>query len=838
MHAVQEKKKNKSSSASLPLKILFGVTLSELGGAQRVVFDLISSLPQAQYDITLVTSPGGELINWINELNKKRKSEIKIIQLSSIRRELSPYYDFKAVRELRKIIKREKYDIVHFHSSKMGILGRIAAYLAGVKNIYFTVHGWGINDNMSKVKKAILGVAERFASKLSTKVVCVSEQDREKGIRNKWLKEANSCVIHNGIEAARYNKGKLRNELGLKEDIPIIGMVARLKEPKDPMFTIEVIKELRNRGKKCRLVIIGDGPMRNQCQSLIESHKLQEYVTLLGSREDARSLLPDISVFTLFTKWEGLPICILEAMAEGLPVVASKVGGIPELIEPGVNGYLLSKRDIIEGADYIEKLLSNSKLRESVGAKGKEKYLGQFTKDRMVADYQTLYMESYSLEEESTKEAISEAAVALQQQAAKAMDTKKNFSWLLAGNVFNAGARGAMLVILAKLGRPEDVGIFSTALSINTPIFMLADLDLRTILATDSRNQYSFSDYAALRMHTCLLSVCISFIVTLILTVFFNLSIVSALVIVVMAVAKALESLSDLILGLLQKNMCMEKIGKSLIIKALLSCAMMALIFYFTKSVVLSTVGLAFSWGMVLVLYDTCNARILFKEKLVINYKAIKGLLKTSFPMGIVLMIWSLNLNIPNYFIRGYLGEGELGYFSSMFHLVIASDIIVNSLMQSELPSLAGYYWEGRRKSFFKTLKNLVFIACFLGAAGTFLCSCCGKQILALLFRKDYAARAEIFSLLMLAYGIQYLNICLNNSITAARLLKVQPYIYIVALIGNLIANGVFVPRYGLYGAAYAVIISAVIQLIGNGAINYSLYKNFTRRPKNLSDLT
>ncbi len=837
MHVVQEMRKSKSSSASFPVKILFGVTLSELGGAQRVVFDIISSLPQDQYDITLVTSPVGELINWINNLNRKRKSQIRIIELSSIKRELSPFYDLKAVKELYKIIKKEKYDIVHFHSSKMGILGRVAAWLAGIKKIYFTVHGWGINDNMSKAKKIILGAAESFASRLSTKVICVSQQDREKGIRNGWLKESNSCVIHNGIQEIAHSKGKLKNQLGLREDIPIIGMVARLKEPKDPMLTIEVINELRKRGKKCRLVIVGDGPLRPQCQSLIEKHHLQEQVTLLGSREDVRSLLPDMSVFTLFSKWEGLPICILEAMAEGLPVVATDVGGISELVEPGVNGYLVSKRDITEAADYIEKLLSNKSLRESMGSRGKEIFEGKFTKDRMVGDYEALYMDNYKINDGSPKEVLSETAVALQGERDKGSDSKKNFSWLLIGNVFNAGARGALLVILAKLGQPADVGIFTTALSINTPIFMLADLDLRTILATDSKDQYSFSDYVALRVNTCFFSVCISFIVALVLAVFFNLPIVSALVIVVMAVAKSVEALSDIILGLLQKNRCMDKIGKSLIIKAFLSCLMMALLFYFTKSVVFSTIGLAVAWATILLLYDMCNGRKIFQDKLVFNSKAVKRLLKTSFPMGIVLMIWSLNLNIPNYFIGGYLGSDELGYFSSMFHLVIASDIIVNSLMQSELPTLATYYWEGRKKSFFKKLNKLIFIACLLGTVGVIISSCCGKLILTILFKEDYAARSNIFTLLMMAYAVQYLNICLNNSITAARLLKVQPYIYIVALIGNISANWLLVPRYGLRGAAYAVVLSAAVQLIGNGAINYSLYKNFTRRPKELGKL-
>lgn len=374
------------------IKILFGITLSEIGGAQRVLYDIISSLPEEVYDIALVTSPKGELLNWIENLNMKRKSAIKVILLKNIKREISIKYDLKALYELIRVMRQDKYDIAHFHSSKMGILGRSAARLCGIPKIYFTAHGWGINEDMSFIKRKILGFAEWISGKLCTKVICVSDYDRDKGIKNRWVNMKKICVIKNGTENSIKQIKGIRGEFNIPKETPIIGTVMRLKTPKQPQFTIRVFKELIDRGHDLRLVIIGDGPLMDECKKLIKEYSLDERVILAGERPNARELIYDFNIFTLFSKWEGLPITIIEAMFAGLPVVASRAGGISELITNEINGYLLDGFDYKNGADLIERILLEG-TGKMMGALGCRKAMLEFTKARMLKEYENIYLE-------------------------------------------------------------------------------------------------------------------------------------------------------------------------------------------------------------------------------------------------------------------------------------------------------------------------------------------------------------------------------------------------------------------------------------------------------------
>ena len=164
----------------LKVKILMGITLSEMGGAQKVVYDLISSLPEDRYDITLATYPGGELIQWIKDLETQGGKRVRIIGIPQLRREISPFYDISTFCKLYGLMKKERYDIAHFHSSKMGILGRLAAFMAGVPKIYFTVHGWGINEYQPEWLQKMLGLAEKVAGRRCTMCLCVSHHHMDK----------------------------------------------------------------------------------------------------------------------------------------------------------------------------------------------------------------------------------------------------------------------------------------------------------------------------------------------------------------------------------------------------------------------------------------------------------------------------------------------------------------------------------------------------------------------------------------------------------------------------------------------------------------------------------
>lgn len=379
-------------------RLLTGVTLSELGGCQKVVFDLLTSLPDTEYELTLVTSPGGELLDWIKDFNAQKNSKIQVIELESLKRDISVRKDIKTFFALIRILKKGHYDIAHFHCSKIGLLGRMAAKLVRVPQIYYTVHGWGLHASGSGLKFKILGMLEKLAGRLSTKVICVSERDLAEGVRSGWIQKEKALVIHNGIAPYAGEKYDLRKELQIPEKIPVLAAVERLKEPKDPLLAVKAANFIKRSGYPFRLLIIGDGVLRKDCEELIDKLALNEQVSLLGTRNNVRELLQSVDIVLLFSKWEGLPVSIIEAMFAGKPVIASNVGGIPELISHGQNGYLLDGGSAAQAAEYGIRLMKDLGLRDRLGSEGERIAYQKFTLDEMVGKYRNLYSgaEGYS----------------------------------------------------------------------------------------------------------------------------------------------------------------------------------------------------------------------------------------------------------------------------------------------------------------------------------------------------------------------------------------------------------------------------------------------------------
>lgn len=374
-------------------KVLVCITLPGIGGAQQVVYDIISGLNPNKFQITLATSSKGNLTKRIDELNEHRTNKIKVIIIPSIKREISLINDIKALYALYSLMRTNKYDIVHLHSSKVGILGRYAARIAGVPKVFFTVHGWGIEENLHRAKQILLGLAERIAGRLCTRVICVSCYDFNRGITSKWILKDKACVIHNGVENFESNgyEQARKNDAGTRK--LVIGTIMRLQQPKDPLFTIKVFQGVKARfGDQVRLMIVGDGKLRSECLGLVESLGLEEDVEILGECENARNLIWNFDIFTLFSKSEGLPLSIIEAMIAGKPVVASAVGGIPELVDNNENGLLVKGTDVLEAVQCIEKLIMNADKRARMGSKGRERASLYFGKMRMVTAYESMYL--------------------------------------------------------------------------------------------------------------------------------------------------------------------------------------------------------------------------------------------------------------------------------------------------------------------------------------------------------------------------------------------------------------------------------------------------------------
>lgn len=376
------------------IKVLQVITLSELGGAQKVVYHIAAGLEPQQFDITVACAPSGELVKWLRNL----PHGVQVVEIFELKRNISLLYDLKAFLKLYSLMKKDTFDIVHCHSSKAGVLGRLAARLAGVRKIFFTVHGWGINEYQSRPVRFFYTWMERLAGALSTKVICVSESDLLKGQSLKLVAEDKLSVIYNGLPEPVKRDGILRKELNIGGKDIIIGTVARLASQKAPLFLLEVAERMINRPGnglsegQIYFAIIGDGPLRSECEEFINGKGLKERVFLLGAREEAAELVQDFDMFALFSRWEGLPLTIIEAMMAGCPVVANAVGGVGELVVDGETGFLIKGLDIAVAERALARLLVDGDLRRRLGQAGRLRARQKFSLGEMLRRYRDLYL--------------------------------------------------------------------------------------------------------------------------------------------------------------------------------------------------------------------------------------------------------------------------------------------------------------------------------------------------------------------------------------------------------------------------------------------------------------
>jgi len=376
------------------IKVLHAITLSELGGAQKVVYHLAAGLPPDRFEVAVACAPGGGLVNWLKDLS----GGIQVFEIPELKRNISPVSDLKAFWKLFVLMKAGKFDIVHCHSSKAGFLGRMAAKMAGVPKIYFTVHGWGINDYQSRPVRFIYTWAERLAGSVSTGIVCVSESDLLKGRNLGLAAPGKLSVIYNGLLEPGWREGVLRQELKIRKEDILIGTVARMAPQKDPLFFLEIARRMLTTGGgsvsgggRVYFVLVGDGPLKLECENFINNQGLKERVFLLGAREDAPELIRDLDIFALFSRWEGLPLTIIEAMLAACPVVARATGGVGELVVHNKTGLLIDELDAGKAERGLRKLICAKDRRVSMGTAGRERAVKLFSLQEMVKNYMDLY---------------------------------------------------------------------------------------------------------------------------------------------------------------------------------------------------------------------------------------------------------------------------------------------------------------------------------------------------------------------------------------------------------------------------------------------------------------
>jgi glycosyltransferase involved in cell wall biosynthesis len=364
------------------------------GGAQEnTLYSVIGHGRNGRYEADLVTGPTwgteGSLVGMAEE------HDVRMKLVPSLLREINPVLDPVALTHLATLFRRGGYDIVHTHSSKAGILGRVAARMARIPIIVHTVHGWGFNERQSETVRRAYVRLERHCARFTDALITVTPRMNEKGLRFGVGEEAQFVTIRSGIEIDRYanpdrDRASMRDELGIPPDAPVVGSVMRLSPPKAPHVIIEATGDLLAVHPDLRVVIVGDGTQRAKVEALIAKLGLEERVILTGLRTDVGDLLGAFDVFVLPTYWEGLPRVIPQAMAASLPVVASDVDGNAEIVEPGVNGLLVPPDDRAGFARAILEILDDPATARRMGEAGRQA-AEAFDVDRMVADIEALY---------------------------------------------------------------------------------------------------------------------------------------------------------------------------------------------------------------------------------------------------------------------------------------------------------------------------------------------------------------------------------------------------------------------------------------------------------------
>ncbi|AFY86734.1 MULTISPECIES: oligosaccharide flippase family protein [Chroococcidiopsis] len=426
-------------------------------------------------------------------------------------------------------------------------------------------------------------------------------------------------------------------------------------------------------------------------------------------------------------------------------------------------------------------------------------------------------------------------------QQPKIPTLRQNFSWTFVGNVVYAACQWGMLVMLAKLGSPEILGQFTLGFALTAPVIMFTNLQLRTIQATDAKQQYYFGDYLGLRLLATGLALLIIIGITFISGYRFE----TSLVILVVGLAKACEAISDVFYGLIQQHERMDRIAISMLVKGPLSLLFLSFGVYFTKSALWGTVGLAVAWAIVLLGYDIrssasllngiqssqqdAKGRDLSGAKVQLqprwDLKTLKQLVWLSLPLGFVMMLISLNTNIPRYFIENYLGERELGIFAAIAYLMMAGNIVVSALGESACPRLAKYYAAGNRTAFRNLLCTLAGIGAALGGVCVLVAFVAGRHLLAVLYQPEYAERADLFVWLMVAAGVSFIASFFGYGMTSARYFRVQMPLFVFVTTISAIACLWLIPKFGLLGAAFALLVAAIVQVVASLGVNiHALY--------------
>lgn len=373
-------------------KVLYIITKSNFGGAQRYVFDLATNLPQDIFESVVVLGGDG-ILN-----DKLKKADIKTIPIKQLQRDISISNDIAVFFELLRIIKTERPDVIHLNSSKIGGLGALAGRIYNLLNrktktlVVFTAHGWAFNEPRGYLQKTIIKFISWITILLSHKTITVSEFDYRQGVLMPFAKNK-ITVIHNGVSKIKLTEKRKAREILFKntntkidDKAIIIGTISELHKNKGLKYAIGALADLPEKFTNVAFIIIGEGEERENLEATIKKNNLTKKVILCGYKDNASSLLKAFDVFILPSIKEGLPYVLLEAGMAGIPVISTDTGGIPEIIDDMETGILVQSKNPAEITKAIKYMLSNKTKTKKFGQKLRKKVEKEFSTSKMLTE--------------------------------------------------------------------------------------------------------------------------------------------------------------------------------------------------------------------------------------------------------------------------------------------------------------------------------------------------------------------------------------------------------------------------------------------------------------------
>ena len=374
-------------------RILRVIARLNIGGPARHVILLSARIDPARYSTLLLTGQEAPSEGNMNSLAKSVEVEPRVV--AGLGREISLWRDLLAWFRLYRLCLHYRPHIVHTHTAKAGVLGRLAARAARVPVIVHTYHGHVFQGYFSPLKTRLFLAIERWLGRSTHRLIAVSEAVRQDLLRLGIGTPERLVVIPLGLNLDPFLRcedlrGQLRTELGLQPDTLLVGIVARLVPIKAHEVFLKAAAKVCARFPQSRFLLVGDGERLAELQLLVERLGLRDRVLFLGWRQDLDRVLADLDLVVLTSRNEGSPVCLIEAMAAARPVVATRVGGVGDVVDDGITGSLVDADKPEDVADAIVELLGDEKRRRAMGEAARER-VPRFGIDRLVSDIDRLY---------------------------------------------------------------------------------------------------------------------------------------------------------------------------------------------------------------------------------------------------------------------------------------------------------------------------------------------------------------------------------------------------------------------------------------------------------------